>query len=309
MGKRRVDWALAQRQVARKVKSINAVKEMVEDPKIRDMLGGFTETEQGILMEIAAKAASVGDPDPEQIREFMHEIVTGYKDKAVRKLMERVKVEDEDFQGKFWGLVREFSLIDARENYSIIKARLETIDRLDIAIKAGAREVPDIHNIIKEFPWLLDPRWSLMGDEVPLRSLGLEYAPNIDEETGDRLDYLFALQPEPPAPLDQVLVVEIKRGYKSNGSVHRVNDAEITKFQLYVLQIQRHYARNSTTPAVRGVMIANDYTERADLLKQGIEHGTGVRLEFMTWSSVIDYTRRLHTGWLKVTRSASEQSQ
>lgn len=272
-GKRRVDWALAQRQIARKMKSINAVKEMVEDPKIRDMLGGFTETEQGILMEIAAKAASVGDPDPEQIREFMHEIVTGYKDKAVRKLMERVKVEDEDFQGKFWGLVREFSLIDARKNYSIIKARLETIDRLDIAIKAGAREVPDIHNIIKEFPWLLDPRWSLMGDEVPLMSLGLEYTPNIDEETGDRLDYLFALQPEPPAPLDQVLVVEIKRGYKSNGAVHRVNDAEITKFQLYVLQIQRHYARNSTPPAVRGVMIANDYTERADLLKQSVEHG------------------------------------
>ena len=102
-------------------------------------------------MEIAAKATDVGDPNPEQIHEFMREIITGFKDRAVRELMERVKIEDEDFQGKFWGLVREFSLIDARKNYSIIKARLETIDRLDSAIKAGAREVPDIHNVIKEF--------------------------------------------------------------------------------------------------------------------------------------------------------------
>ena len=258
-------------------------------------------------MDIAAKAADVGDPNPEQIHDFMREVVNAFQDKAVKELMEHVKVEDEGFQGKFWGLVREFSLIDARKNYSIIKARLETIERLDRAIQAGAKEVPDIHNTIKEFPWLLDPRWSLMGDEVSLSSLGLEYMPDIDTETGDRMDFLFALQPEPPAPLDQVLVVEIKRGYKSDGTVHRVNAAEITKFELYVLQIQRHYARNSSPPIVSGLMIANDYTDKADLLRQRKQQGTEARLEFRTWNGVIDNTRRLHTGWLKVTRSASSQ--
>ena len=81
------------------------------------------------------KPSLIGEPDPAEIHDFMVEVITGYKDKAVRELMERVQVEDEDFQTSFWGLVREFSLIDARKNYSIIQARLKTIDRLDAAIR------------------------------------------------------------------------------------------------------------------------------------------------------------------------------
>ena len=102
------------------------------------MLKDFTETEQRHLADIARKASLIGDPDPSEVHDFMVEVVNGFKDRAVRELMERVQYEDEGFQTNFWGLVREFSLIDARKNYSIIQARLETIERLGAAIKAGA---------------------------------------------------------------------------------------------------------------------------------------------------------------------------
>ena len=202
-----------------------------------------------------------------------------------------------DSKPTFWSLVREFSLIDARKNYSIIQARLETIDRLDAAIKAGATEVPEIHGVIKEFPWLLDPRWSLLGDEVNLDDIPESYAPTIDQETGDRLDFLFALQPRPPAPADQVLVVEIKRGRKSDGRIHRANDSEVNKFHSYVLGVQEHFSRSSTIPSVSGLMIANAYTARADRMRISLQSVQRVKLEFQTWDSVIDNTRRLHTGW------------
>ena len=300
-GRRRLDWALARRLQGRREKA----EKVVEYPDILDLIKDFTGTEQRHLGDIAKKAAQIGDPDPAEVHDFMVEVVNGFKDRAVRELIERVKVEDEGFQSNFWSLVREFSLIDARKNYSIIQARLETIDRLESAIKAGATEVPEIQGVIKEFPWLLDPRWSLLGDEVNLDSMAESYVPTSDQETGDRLDFLFALQPRPPAPADQILVVEIKRGRKSDGNAHRVNDSEVTKFHSYVLGVRDHYSRSTVVPSVNGLMIANAYSARVDRLRKSLQSIQGVRLEFQTWDAVIENTRRLHTGWLEVTRRAS----
>ena len=137
-GRQRLDWTLAQRLGGRREKAGKSI----EGPDIVDLIKDFTQTEQRVLGDIAKKAAQIGDPDPGQVHDFMVEVVNGYKDRAVRELIERVQVEDEGFQSNFWGLVREFSLIDARKNLSIIEARLETIERLDAAIKAGATEVP-----------------------------------------------------------------------------------------------------------------------------------------------------------------------
>jgi hypothetical protein len=298
-GRRRLNWALSQRQDRRSKKA----EKSIEAPDLLELLKDFTETEQRHLGDIAKKVSQIGDPDPSEVHDFMVEVVNGFKDKAVRELMERVQIEDEGFQSNFWGLVREFSLIDARKNYSIIQARLGTIDRLDAAIKAGATEVPEIHNVIKEFPWILDPRWSLLGDEIDLSTLQEKYEPTVDDETGQRLDFLFILRPKAPAPFDELLIVEIKRGVKSNGRLHRVSEEEVNKFHSYVLGVYAEYDRNTSPPLVSGLMIANGYSERADRTRRSLEQVREVRLEFQTWGNVIDNTRQLHTGWLEVTRA------
>lgn len=146
-GRRRLNWALSQRHTGRQ----EIARASIKAPDLSELLKDFTETEQRHLGDIAMKAAQIGDPEPEEVHDFMVEVVTGFKDRAVRELIERVQVEDEGFQSNFWGLVREFSLIDARKNYSIIQARLETIERIDAEIKAGAREIPEIHNTSRNF--------------------------------------------------------------------------------------------------------------------------------------------------------------
>ena len=300
-GRRRLNWALGQRNDRRSEEA----RKSIEAPDILELLKDFTETEQRHLADIARKASLIGEPDPGEVHDFMVEVVNGFRDKAVRELMGRVQYEDEGFQTSFWGLVREFSLIDSRKNYSIIQARLGTIERLDAAIKAGATEVPDIHNVIKEFPWLLDPRWSLLGDEIDLSTLQETYQPTKDPETGQRLDFLFILRPKTPAPFDELLIVEIKRGVKSKGKIHRVSVDEVDKFHSYVLGVYEDYSQNTAPPSVNGLMIANGYTAKANRKRRSLEQVREVHLEFQTWDTVIDNTRLLHTGWLEVTRKTS----
>ena len=116
------------------------------------------------------------------------------------------------------------------------------------------------------------------------------------------MDFLFILRPKEPAPFDQLLVVEIKKGRNSRGKVHRVSVDEVNKFHSYVLGARDYYDRNTYPPSVSGLMIADGYTGTADRTRRSLEQVREVKLEFSTWTTVIDNTRRLHTGWLEVTQ-------
>ena len=65
---------------------------------------------------------------------------------------------------------------------------------------------------------------------------------------------------------------------------------------------------NSSPPAVNGLMIANGYTQRAVRTRRSLQSAQEVKLEFRTWEDVVDHTRRLHTGWLEVTRGETNAS-
>ena len=117
-----------------------------------------------------------------------------------------------------------------------------------------------------------------------------------------QLDFLFVLQPRPPAPIDEVVVVEVKRGTHPNGTVRRADEQEIYKFHGYVRAVFDHYAANTSPPRVRGLMIANSYTRRAEGVRRTMQQATDPKLEFRTWEMVIEETARMHLGWLEVSR-------
>lgn len=232
----------------------------------------------------------------------MREIVNAREDQVVRELMERIEAEDDAFQGRMWGLVAEFGLIDARRTYSIIEARLSTIEQLERALREGAKEVPVIHEIITRNSWLLDPRWDSLGHEVDIDKLGIRYDGEKDPGTGRFIDFLFGLAPKPPATVDQVVVIEIKRGTHPDGTERRATLDEVNKFHFYVKSAGKHAAKDTHPPRVRGLMIANDYSEDAKMVRASLEEIQNPIMEFRMWDSVLEETRRLHLSWLNVTK-------
>ena len=129
-------------------------------------------------------------------------------------------------------------------------------------------------------------------------TLGIDYEPETDDETGDQLDFMFALQPSPPSPIDEVLVVEIKRGTHPDGKERRVSDLELDKFYGYVLAADEAASKSTVRPRVTGMMIASGYTRQADVKRRNLETLASPRFIFRTWARVSEDTERLHTGWL-----------
>ncbi|MUN35489.1 hypothetical protein GNZ18_02585 [Actinomadura sp. NEAU-AAG5] len=297
-GRRRLRWALKERNTLRREATYEKVQ-VNED--VKEILKPYTKTEQRRLLNVARTVSKIPEIDERGLADAMKSVVNAQSEKAVRELMEEIEEQDDAFQERVWQIVHDFGLIDARRVLSIIEARLATIRKLKDAIKNGAREVPEIHKIVISDPWLLDPRWNIIADEVDVSTLGVAYDPEEGED-GLRLDFIFALAPHPPARLDEVIVVEIKRGTDAKGKERKVTHDEVTKFHLYVLAVREHYQRSTEHPAVRGLMITQAYTAQADSLRRSLESSTDVRLSFRTWDRVIEETERMHVAWLNVSK-------
>ena len=305
-GQKTLEWALRTRNELRQKK---AMDDFEASEELDELLKDFTKAEQNRYIRIARTASKFPEMTGDGIVDIVRGVVNASDEVQVRQMMEQIESEDPAVQERFWMLVHQFGLIDARKNLSIIEGRLAAIGHLQEQVSAGAPEVPDLHRVVRDDPWLLDPRWSLLGDEVPLADLDIDFKPESDNETGRRLDYLFVLRPKEPAPVDEVVIVEIKRGYNSSGKERRADVDEVNAFHQYVAAVVKHFEKSTDRPRVRGLMIAQGYTSQADDVRKNLEKISDPRLEFKTWGRVIDETERLHTGWLAVSKERAEANE
>ena len=280
-----------------------------------DLMDRLTSEERQRMMRVTRAVSKIPAITIDEARDLVGSIIDARSDTIIRELLENIDSSAPDFQTQIWGIVQRFGLIDARRNQTIIQARLKTIAELRRFVAGGATEVPTIHDHIKKHPWLLDPRWYLLDDEVHLSKLGITLEQG---EPDERMDFLFALGPSAPYTHDELLVVEIKRGTDHQGTARSVNDAEVSRFHGYVLAA--HESQQKSTFDTQqllggplrtvGLMIAQRYTSKAERLRQSLQTVANVRLIFTTWDRVLQETERLHEGWLAVTnrRAAEDDS-
>ena len=109
--------------------------------------------------------------------------------------------------GKLINLFREWEIVEAKEMERITRGRIKAIEKLHQFIETNAREVPTVHNFLKQFPWVLDPRWTLVDDEVWYSDLLKNNFPeeSNDPEVDRRIDFLCVSEGT------TLIVVEIKR--------------------------------------------------------------------------------------------------
>ena len=104
-------------------------------------------------------------------------------------------------------LLTDWKMIESRQYCDLAIARIEVISRFEDYIKTDTKEVPTLHNFLKKFSWLLDPRILEFRDEVTYSKLLKETYPEEDLDIKDRrIDFLCS------NALGGILyVVEIKR--------------------------------------------------------------------------------------------------
>ncbi len=109
--------------------------------------------------------------------------------------------------GRILNLFREWQIVEAKEMARVTNGRIATIEKLQKLIDEDALEVPTLHNFLKEFPWVIDPRWTMVDDEVRFSELLSSKFPEPEDlpEVDRRIDFLCVREST------NLVVVEIKR--------------------------------------------------------------------------------------------------
>lgn len=288
-------WALQTRNDLRKDKVEEDLNELLSEllDQLSPLEQQLTPLEQRQMRRVVKAISMIQELDIKEGKKLVQSVVDSRSDSIVRSLLENIDSKEPDFQTEVWNIIRQFGLIDARRNQTIIEARLKAIEELQRFIHEGAREVPTIHRHIKKYPWLIDPRWNLFGEEIDLRKLGISSEPS--EPDPGRVDFVFALGPSQPDTHDELLLVEIKRATDSDGKQHAVSRDEVNTFIGYAQDIQEKYSYRITA-----LMVAQRYTQEAQKARSLTMDG--VIFLYRTWDQVLLETERLHRGWLTITQ-------
>ncbi|WP_075990101.1 ATP-binding protein [Vibrio fluvialis] len=132
-------------------------------------------------------------------------------------------------------LMDDWKAIESKQYKDLAISRVEVIKKFEEYINTNTREVPTLHNFLKKFSWLLDPRILEFRDEVTYSTLLKEHYPDEKlEEKDRRIDFLCS------NALGEILyVIEIKR------SQYTIDEKALDQAFEYGVFLQEKYASNS----------------------------------------------------------------
>ena len=193
---------------------------------------------------------------------------------------------------KLLNLIREWQIVEAKEMARVSKGRVKAIEKFQKLIENNALEVPELHNFLKEFPWMIDPRWTLVVDELRYsKVLDDEFRKNKPVLEKDRkMDFICVREGT------NLIVVEIKRPNL------KVSVAELNQIEEYV-SFMREHIEQTTDPEyqyedVIGYLLCGDLVKnyRVTGKRRNLANS---RIYVRQYTDLLDMVKRLHAEFLK----------
>lgn len=232
------------------------------------------------------------DAEIDDFKPMVQMFLDFWKFDSFREMAEDVKDAGIEEPEKLLNLFREWEILEAKEMAKVTEGRIMTIEKLHNLIETNALEVPTLHNFLKEFPWVIDPRWTLVADEVRYSDLLRERFPERNDipEVDRRIDFLCVREGT------HLVVVEIKRP-KSKASVDELNQIED-----YV-SFMRDHIKRTTDPhyqynTVTGYLLCGNLVDTYKV-REKRENLAEAGIYIKRYEDLLEMVQRSHTEFLK----------
>ena len=269
------DWA--KRRAEKREKVIR------EDIVFKPWLNSLTGPEKKLADRIITVVTSNEQLSDERRRELASFMKESFEFQVFKELASTIQAEPENV--RLIELFMEWGVIEAREILRVAKGRISVIEKFDSLIKTNAREVPEIHRFFAEYPWLLDPSWTIAFDEAYYSELLRNKYPNeaLPEEDR-RIDFVCL------GAGDTVHVVELKRP-----SV-KVNWKQLDQLEQYVSFVRGKLgnAPGRSYSSASGYIVAGD-TDGTMQTADKINRLKGDRIYVLKYEDLLRMAKKLHS--------------
>ena len=232
------------------------------------------------------------DANDEQLEGLIKMCLNFLEVDAFWEIIENIRAAQIENVDSLIELFREWEIVEAKEMARVTEGRIGTIEKLQRLIETNALEVPTMHNFLKEFPWVIDPRWTLVDDEVQYSALLRDHFPENEEELEEnkRIDFLCVGEGT------TLVVVEIKRPQL------RATLKDLDQIERYVRFI-RVQIRNSSDPACKydkviGYLLCGDLVNDSEVqVKKDML--TDSEIYVRLYRDLLSMVRRSHAEFLE----------
>jgi hypothetical protein len=230
------------------------LQQIAEEPVYKERIAKLPSTERGVIDGFLKKLAAKEDTSTETVKDVAEFMATGAEYKGFLELVKAIEESAPEKPQVIIKFLREWEILDAVEMARIVEGRLQAISKFQQLIDSRAREKPDVHNFMVDNPWLLDPTWNYIDDEIRYSDLlKKEFSDQGKSHEDKRIDFLCL-------GYGNVLnVIEIKR------PMLKMNVKHLRQLQDYVIFIKGHMGSgNRSYDSVVGYLIGGSVAEDAD---------------------------------------------
>jgi hypothetical protein len=250
-----------------------------DDPELRERLEKLDAASADQVRKFV-RALGAADTDDEKVRPLADTILRAFEYRQFHDFigeLDALAAEPEQLEMAVEYL-RGWKVLESRAILEVIKGRLDIVDKFHSMIVNDATETASVvgnenlHDLIADYPWLINPEWQVLAEERTLSKQLQEWGAE-DTPQGARSRYDFiALEGG-----GETIVIEIKR------SGHAVELKDLQQIERYVDRLGQ--AREN----IRGAFITGDRYALAQRTREDWDGRDNI--ELLTWAQVHERTR------------------
>lgn len=229
----------------------------------------------------------------DELVEFAYNALTN---RSFLEAIRRLNSASAEDVAQFANVLSEWDIIEAVNTANLVRGRVAIIRKFAEMIKKKVPEKPDMQDYVKDHPWLIDPKWSMLAHERALDTIiadKYKLKKSGKTEADRRLDF-FCLSDR----YQVAHVVEVKR---PDALVGR---KEFDQLRDYVLHL-RTRLQESTDPehrraVVKGLLVADRIRPGDEA--HGAESQKAGTFDIRTWRNLLSSTEAMHGEFLKVVK-------
>lgn len=236
----------------------------------------------------------------DQLVEFAYNAMTN---RSFLEAIRQLNAASTDDLAQFSEVLSEWDIIEAVNTAHLVKGRVEIIRKFAQMIKDKVPEKPDMQNYLRDHPWLIDPKWTLLHHERSLDNVlvaQFKLKKTRSKDGQQRLDFFCLGDGRYVAH-----VVEIKR------PGDQVGKPELDKLNNYVYFLKNKLiegpldSENKRT-TITGLLICEDIQTQDRLYAQDMQKmGT---LRVWRFEDLLEATLAMHRDYLQVVKDRASSS-
>ncbi|WP_435360417.1 ATP-binding protein [Haloarchaeobius sp. DFWS5] len=262
------------------------VKEMKKEEPYERYIEPLDDREKSLADKFLGKLARQGDYDDNTVREMASYVSSGVQQKSFQELLREIEKSDISNTEQLVELFDQYEVLDAMNSLRIVRGRYFAIQKFEQLVERDDANIKDLHGFVSDNPWLIDPRWDYLEEELDVRE---EIHDSFDNtKSNSRVGFICL------GGADTIRLIDIRN------PDHVLDVDDLNQFKDYVDYLR---AISDMSPidgrGVEGYIIANDKEDNRQVESE-IKRMKMDDMRIRTYDDIKQIARRSHKAFLQV---------